>query len=222
MQLYITASLNLPHQEPIVSTTPENPTSATPPVTPPPDTNWRRRRRRRILLLLLLIIGGFLGYISSRPDEFQVTRSIAVAAPPEQVYGLVSDFHKWENWSPWAKLDPNSKATFEGPESGPGAVFKWNGNSEVGEGQMTIKDVKPNEQVLIELKFIRPMEDTCETIFDFTPEGDGTQVKWTMQGKQNFMGKLVCFFMNMDQMVGKDFEKGLQSMKSVAEAPPAS
>jgi hypothetical protein len=130
----------------------------------------------------------------------------------------VNEFAKWEAWSPWAKLDPACKNTFEGPSAGTGAVFAWSGNDEVGEGRMTILESKPNEHIRIKLAFIRPFENSCNVDFTFKPEGKDTVVTWTMSGQNNFMGKAVHLCMNMDRMVGGDFEKGLAQIKAITEA----
>jgi hypothetical protein len=140
-----------------------------------------------------------------------------MSAPPAAIFAQVNDFHNWEAWSPWAKLDPNVKNSIEGPESGPGAIFKWAGNSEVGEGQMTLMESRPSELIRIKLDFIKPFEDTSDTEFTFKPEVDKTVVTWTMTGKKNFISKAVCMFMNMDKMVGGKFEEGLANLKTIVE-----
>jgi len=130
----------------------------------------------------------------------------------------VNSLQKWEAWSPWAKLDPNAKVTFEGPTSGEGAKFSWSGNDKVGVGRQTIMESKPNELIRIKLDFEKPFQATSTAEFTFKPEGDQTLVNWAMYGKNDFMGKAVSLFMDCDKMVGPDFEKGLASMKAVVEA----
>lgn len=180
----------------------------------------------------VLCILGILGFlISLQPDTYAVERTTTIAAPPPAVFEHINDFHKWEAWSPWLKLDPNSKNTYEGAAAGEGAVFKWDGNDQVGAGQMTLLESKPAEHVHIKLDFIRPMEDTADVHFHLTPkDGNQTDVSWKMEGKHNFMSKAMCLFMSMDKMIGGDFEKGLASMKAAVEgsakpapapAPPA-
>jgi hypothetical protein len=175
-----------------------------------------------ILLSLLAIVVIFVIVVAMQPEDFKVTRSATIAAPAATVFAQVNDFHKWEAWSPWAKIDPNSKATYSGPESGPGASFAWAGNNEVGEGRMTIKESQPNDRILVDLQFIKPFAANNLAEFTFKPQGDQTQVTWTMSGKNNFMFKAFSLFMNCDKMVGPQFEKGLASMKAIAEAKPAS
>ena len=176
---------------------------------------------KKILIALVILVAGFAGVVAMQPSEFKVERTATIAAPPANVFQHVDDLHKWDAWSPWAKLDPNAKATFDGEKEGQGAGFAWAGNDEVGEGRMTITDSKPHEQILIRLEFIKPFAATNTTEFTFRPvEGaaDQTQVTWTMTGHNNFISKAFCMFMNMDKMVGGDFEKGLASMKAAAEA----
>ena len=159
-----------------------------------------------------------VGVVALQPADFRVSRSAVMAAPPAEVFAQVNDFHAWQAWSPWAKLDPQAKATFEGPESGKARNSAWDGNREVGKGQMTILESKPDELVRIRLDFERPMQNTCTAEFTFKPADDGTQVAWSMSGRNNFLGRAVCMFMNMDKMVGGQFENGLQSLKEIVEA----
>ena len=173
---------------------------------------------KKILLGLVAVIAVFAAYVALQPSDYRVTRSATVAAPPTAVFEHVNDFHKWEAWSPWAKIDPAAKATFEGPPAGQGAVFKWSGNSEVGEGTMTVTESRPNEFVRINLEFVKPMPGTSTTEFTFKPQGDQTAVTWSMFGQNTFITRAICMFMNQDEMVGGYFEKGLASLKGVAEA----
>jgi len=171
-----------------------------------------------IFLALVFIAIIFLIVVAGRPDEFVVLRSTKISAPPEQVFPHVNNLHKWEAWSPWAKLDPNVKNSFEGAASGAGAAMSWDGNKKVGEGRMTIIESKPNDLIRFKLEFVRPFKATNSAEFAFKPEGGQTVVTWSMSGKSNFFFKAFGLFMNCDDMVGKDFEKGLAAMKSVVEA----
>ena len=166
--------------------------------------------------LALLIVLFFL-VVATRPADFSVKRSAAISAPPAAVFAEVNDFHHWQEWSPWAKLDPNCKVAYEGPAAGPGAIFTWDGNKKVGGGRMTITDSKPSDLIRIKLEFFRPFKATNTTEFTFKPEGNQTVVTWNMFGKNNFMGKLFSLIMDCDKMVGPDFERGLASMKAAVE-----
>ncbi len=172
----------------------------------------------RILIGLVLIVIAFSALVSIQPAAFKITRTATIAAPPEKVFAAVNDFHNWQAWSPWVELDPTAKATFEGPAAGPGAKFAWAGNDKIGEGRMEIKEAKPGERVLIKLDFVKPMEGTSDTEFTFKPAAGATEVTWTMTGEDGFVGKAARFFMNLDKMVGGDFERGLAKLKTVAEA----
>ena len=169
------------------------------------------------LVSLLVLILVFVGIVALQPTDFRITRSATFNAPRAVVFSQVDDFHNWQAWSPWAKLDPAAKNTFEGPASGKGASFKWSGNDEIGEGKMTVLESRPSELISIKLEFIRPFEDTSTTDFTFVGADDETVVTWSMTGKHNFISKAMCLFMNMDKMVGDDFEKGLGQMKVISE-----
>jgi hypothetical protein len=173
----------------------------------------------KIVFVLAALIAVLLVVIAMQPADFRVSRSMAMAAPPAAVFEQVNDFHKWEAWSPWIKIDPNAKGTYEGPSSGAGSKFSWDGNSDVGAGSMAILDSKPNEHVHIKLDFIRPMEGTSDVNFRIKPEGDGTNVTWTMEGKNNFIGKAMSLVIDCDKMIGEYYEQGLASMKAIVEKP---
>ena len=134
----------------------------------------------------------------------------------------MNDLHRWEAWSPWAKLDPAAKKSFDGPDAGKRAIFQWSSNTEMGEGTMTVTESHPNDLVRIALDFTRPMACTNQVEFTFKPAGDQTEVTWAMTGHKNFIQKAFCLFMNMDKMVGGMFEQGLAQMKTVVESPKKS
>ena len=171
----------------------------------------------KILIGIAAVLLVFAVVVAFQPADFQVVRSIKVSAPPPVVFSEVNDFHRWDAWSPWAKLDPAMKQTHEGAPAGVGAIYSWAGNSDVGEGRMTIIESKPNELVRIRLEFLKPFAATNTTDFTFKPEGPQTAVTWTMAGEKNYISKAMCMFVSMDKMVGGDFEKGLTALKSVAE-----
>jgi hypothetical protein len=171
-----------------------------------------------ILVAILLIVVAFAIVVATRPGEFRVTRTATMAAPADLVFARVNDLHQWDAWSPWAKLDPGMKQTHAGAPAGPGAVYSWAGNKDVGEGRMTITESRTNELVRIQLEFLKPFASVNTTEFTFTPQGDQTTVAWSMTGKNNFIAKAFCMFMDMDKMVGGDFEKGLAQMKALTEA----
>jgi hypothetical protein len=141
-----------------------------------------------------------------------------MAASPAAVFAQVDDFHKWEAWSPWAKLDPQAKNAYDGAASGVGAGFSWDGNDQVGKGRMTITQSTPSESIRIKLEFEKPYKDSSEVLFTFKPEGDKTAVTWSMSGENDFVSKAMCLLMDMEAMVGGQFEKGLASIKAIVEA----
>ncbi|WP_009962085.1 SRPBCC family protein [Verrucomicrobium spinosum] len=172
----------------------------------------------KIILALVLIVGIFFVAAAFQPKDFSITRATTIEAPSTTVFDQVNDFHKWEAWSPWAKLDPQMKHTFEGPASGTGSSYAWVGNNQVGEGRMTILESRPGELVKIKLEFIKPFAATNTAEFTFKSEGSKTAVDWTMLGEKNLMSKAFGLVMNMDKMIGGDFEKGLADLKRVSEA----
>ena len=174
----------------------------------------------KILVALAVIVLGFVGVVAMRPSEYRVARTTTIAAPAPAVFAQVNDFHKWEGWNPWAKLDPAMKQAYAGAPAGIGAIYTWAGNSEVGEGRMTLTESRPSDLVRIRLEFLKPFATTSTAEFSFKPEGDHTAVTWSMTGKVNFMAKVVHLFMDMDRMIGGNFEKGLAQLKSVVEAAP--
>lgn len=173
-----------------------------------------------ILIALPVIVVVLAGIVALRPSEFRVARSATVAASPPAVFAQVNDFHQWEAWNPWGKIDPAMKQTYEGAPAGTGAIYTWTGNREVGEGRMTIIESRPSDLIRIKLEFFKPFRATNTAAFTFQPEGNQTSVTWSMSGKNNFMAKAVHLVMNMDKMIGGQFEKGLAQMKSVVEGAP--
>jgi len=171
----------------------------------------------KILVVLLVVVAGFLAYASTRPDTLRVQRSATIKAPPDKIFPLITDLRRWSVWSPWEKKDPAMKRTFGGADSGQGAVYAWQGNSDVGEGRMEIVEATPPSKVAIQLDFIKPLEGHNVAEFTLKPKGDATDVTWVMYGPTPFIGKVLGVFMNMDAMIGSDFEAGLASLKAAAE-----
>lgn len=177
---------------------------------------------KKILVGLAAIIAIILIAASFQSDDMSVSRSATIAAPPEAVFKVVNDFRQWDAWSPWSKIDPNMTKSLEGPPEGVGAIYKWSGNNDVGEGSTTLVESTPNEKVAMKLAFVRPMEGTSDVQFTFAPEGAGTKVTWAMQGKKPFIGKVFGLFMDCEKMCGDQFDEGLANLKKVVETstPP--
>jgi hypothetical protein len=172
----------------------------------------------KIAAALAVIVIGFVAFVATRPSEYRVARTVTMAVPASAAFAQVNDFHRWGAWNPWAKLDPAMKQTYEGAPAGPGAVYTWAGNTQVGAGRMTMTESRPNELVRINLEFLKPFAATSIAEFTFRPEGDRTAVTWSMVGQANFIAKIVHLFVDMDTMIGGNFERGLADLKSIVEA----
>jgi uncharacterized protein YndB with AHSA1/START domain len=181
---------------------------------------------KKIAIGLVVLFALFALLVSTRPSQFHVERSQRIAAPPDVVFPLINDFHRWQSWSPWEHLDPGMKREYSGSPQGTGAAYDWSGNDDVGVGSMHITDSEAPRRVAIALEFKEPWQATNSTLFNVTPEAGGSIVTWGMTGESNFVFKAIGLFMNMDEMVGKDFEAGLSNLQRVAEAaaksPPGS
>jgi len=172
----------------------------------------------KILIAVAVIVVVFVVVVAMQPSEFRVARSTTISAPPPAVFAQVNDFHKWEAWNPWGKIDPAMKQTYEGAPAGIGAIYTWIGNNKVGQGRMTLTESRPSDLIRIKLEFFKPFAGTNIAEFTFKPAGNQTVVTWSMTGKNNFMAKAIHLFMNMDKMIGGQFETGLAQMKSIVEA----
>ena len=172
---------------------------------------------KKIGIGLLALVIVFVVIVLMQPAQFTIERSETIAAPRYVTFNIVNNFRRWAEWSPWEKLDPGMQKKHSGAEVGVGSVYEWSGNDQVGAGKMTIVDSLPEKAVAIRLEFLKPFEATNNTRFTFQPEGETSKVTWSMQGTNGFMGKAASLFMDMDKMVGKDFETGLLSLKKLAE-----
>jgi uncharacterized protein YndB with AHSA1/START domain len=172
---------------------------------------------RKIAIVVVVLLAAVLAFAAMKPDTFRVQRATSIKAPPEKIFPLISDLHNWHSWSPYEKKDPEMKRTHSGAANGKGAVYEWEGNGDVGKGRMQITDTSAPSRVTIKLDFVEPFE--AHNIVDFTlePKGDTTNVTWGMHGPAPFFSKVMQVFVDMDSMVGKDFEVGLANLKAVAE-----
>jgi carbon monoxide dehydrogenase subunit G len=167
-------------------------------------------------IIVAVLVAGVLILAATRPDTFRVERSASIKAPPDKVFAFINDFDRWSTWSPWEKKDPSMKRSF-GAKSGKGATYAWEGNKDVGQGRMEIADSVPPSRVTIKLDFVKPFEAHHIVNFTLEPKGDTTNVRWTMQGQTPYFAKIVHLFLDVDKMVGKDFEAGLANLKAAAE-----
>lgn len=172
-----------------------------------------------IAVVLAVAIAGVLILAAAKPDKFSIQRGAAVKAPPEKIFSLINDFHRWGTWSPWENKDPAMKRSYSGAESGKGAIYAWEGNKNVGSGRMEILEASSPSKIVIKLDFFKPFEAHNIAEFTMLSQGDAatTNINWVMHGPAAFMSKVMQVFMNMDSMVGKDFEIGLANLKRLAE-----
>jgi len=177
---------------------------------------------RKILVGLAALVVTLAIVIALRPSELRVARSTTIAAPPPAVFAQVNDFRKWGAWSPYEKIDPAMKKTYSGAPAGAGAIYNGAGNSEAGEGRATIVESRANELVRIQLDFVRPMEGIAVAAFALKAEGDRTQITWSLVSRSGFVDKAIGLFLDMDKLVGGQFEDGLAALKKTVETAPKS
>jgi hypothetical protein len=170
-----------------------------------------------VAVVLAIAIAVVLILAATKPDSFSVTRAIDITAPAERIFPLINDFHRWVAWSPWENKDPAMQRSFTGAANGKGAVYGWDGNKNVGSGRMEILEASAPSKILIKLDFLKPFEAHNTAEFTMLPQGAGIRLNWVMRGPAPFMSKLMQVFMNLDQMIGKDFEIGLANLKKLAE-----
>jgi ribosome-associated toxin RatA of RatAB toxin-antitoxin module len=168
-----------------------------------------------LLIALAVTVVGFVLVVAMQPSKFCITRSALIPAPASALFEQVNDFHHWEAWSPWAKMDPHVVNTYTGTRSGVGAIFEWEGNNQVGQGRMTILESRPDKLIRIKLEFLKPFKATNTSEFTFKPQGDQTAMTWSMTGINNFINKAFVLLMNCGEMIGGQFEKGLENLKTV-------
>ncbi len=168
-------------------------------------------------IVLVVLLAGFLVFAATRPDAFRVERSASIKAPPEKVFAFINDFHLWTSWSPWENIDPALKRTYSGAGAGKGAVYAWEGNGKVGTGRMEILDSLPGSKITIKLDFLKPFEGHNVAEFAFDRKGEVTTVSWAMFGPSPYMSKVMGLVIDMDRMIGGQFEAGLANLKSISE-----
>lgn len=168
-------------------------------------------------IIIVFAVAAMLIFAAMQPNSFRVQRSITIKAPPEQVFALINDFHRWEAWSPWEKVDPAVKRSYAGAESGKGAVYAWEGNNEIGQGRMEIIESMPSSKLLLKIEFIKPFAAINTVEFNLAQNGENTTVTQAMFGPSPFISKLMGLFFSMEKMVGGKYEEGLATLKTIAE-----
>jgi hypothetical protein len=171
---------------------------------------------KRIAIAIVVLIAGVLLYASTRPDNYHVERSVLIKAAPEKIFAYINDFHRWDEWTPYNK-DPAMKKTYSGSASGKGARYAWEGNRDVGQGEITLADSTPPTKLVFNLHMMKPFEGRNVASFSLAAAGDATRVTWSLDDKHNLFLKTLTLFMNMDSMIGRDFETGLARLKTAAE-----
>jgi uncharacterized protein YndB with AHSA1/START domain len=189
----------------------------------PPYSKIATGRKKPMMIVVMLIvaaiaaIAALLIFAATRPDTFTVSRTISISAAPEKIFPILNDFTAWPNWSPYEKMDPAMQRTLGTITQGKGATYAWTGNGKVGAGNMELTSSVPPSLLAIDLNMLKPMKASNKVTFALTPNGKQTTVTWKMQGKSLFIGKLMGVVMNMDKMVGGQFDEGLRNLKRVVE-----
>lgn len=172
---------------------------------------------KTIAIIIAILIAAILIYAATRPDTFRIERSTSIKAPPEKIFPIINDFHQWEAWSPWEKIDPEIKRTYSGTTNGKGAVYEWRGNKDIGQGRMEIIESSPPSRIVLKLDFITPFEAHNSVDFTLVTQGDTTVVTQAMYGPSPYISKLMGLFFSMEKMVGQKYEEGLANLKAFAE-----
>ena len=172
---------------------------------------------KTIVILIVVVVVAILAWASMQPDTLHVERTVTINAPAVEIFPLINDLHQWQSWSPWEKKDPAMKRTYSGPPSGKGAGYEWEGNSQVGSGRMEVTESTAPSKITMQLHFIKPFEGHDVGEFTLKPNGNSTTVTWSMTGPNRYLGKVMSIFVNMDKMIGNDFQDGLNNLKAIAE-----
>lgn len=172
---------------------------------------------KKIVLAIVVLVVGIIGYASFQPAEYLIYRDVAISAPAEKIFPFLNSSKAMNEWMPWVEVDPKMKMTYEGPDSGVGAKSSWQSEGQMGVGSATIVESVPNQKVVTRLEYEKPFKGIQTSELVITGSGNQSLVRWSVQGKNNLVGRVMCLFMNMDKMVGGSFEKGLKQLKSNVE-----
>lgn len=167
--------------------------------------------------VITLIALAVTAYAATKPDTFSIARSTTIKAAPDRIFPLINDLHAFNTWNPFLVPDPSAKLEYIGPSRGKGAAHKWDGNGQVGKGSVEISESTAPSKIKMNLDMIKPMEAHNTVDFTLEPAGDATKVTWAMTGQQPLIGKIMTVFIDCEKMVGEQFEKGLTSLKAIAE-----
>ncbi len=172
---------------------------------------------KRALLFIGVVIAVFLAYVAVQPSEYTISRETVVHAKPEVVFPYMNNVKKTNEWMPWSDMDKEVKMSYAGPEEGVGAISSWESSGQMGVGKATVVESVPNASVKTKIEYFKPMTMQQVSDFTLTPVAEGTKVRWSVNGHNNFVGRVFCVFMNMDKMVGGSFEAGLGKLKKMVE-----
>lgn len=172
---------------------------------------------RTIVIIIVVLIAAVLLFAATKPDSFRIQRAASIKAPPEKIFNILNDFRKSPEWSPYEKNDPAMKRTFSGAPAGKGSIYEFDGNKDVGAGRIEIIESLPPKKVVLQLNMLRPFKGSNIVEYTLKPKGDSTEVVWAMNGPMSFFSKLICIFINIDRIVGTDFEVGLANLKAITE-----
>jgi hypothetical protein len=170
-----------------------------------------------IAVIIAIAIAVVLIFAATKPNTLRVQRATSIKAPADRIFPLINDFRQWRSWSPYENKDPAMKRTYDGADSGEGAVYAWDGNNNVGSGRMEILEASVPSKIVIKLDFFKPFEGHNTAEFTILPQGDAIMLTWTMSGPAVFMSRLMQVFINLDHMIGRDFEAGLANLKKLTE-----
>ncbi len=175
------------------------------------------------ILAIAAVIGLVLAIAATRPDTHTIGRSVTIDAPAVAIFPHIIDLRRWEPWSPFEKKDPDIRRHFSGNDSGPGAIYDFDGGKNVGTGRVTIVSATDPGAITLHLDMRKPMVAHNVVEFTLAPRGGSTEVTWKMHAQCSYAGKLIGLFLNMDRMIGDEFSKGLASLKALVEgSTPAS
>jgi hypothetical protein len=169
------------------------------------------------IFAMILIIAGIFIVAATKPDTFRIERSATIDTTPTKLFAFINELSRWQEWSPWEKLDPNVKRSPSGPLKGLGAIYAWEGNNKVGSGRMEIIESKSPSKVVMKLDFFKPFEAHNTAEFTLLKKGTVTEITWAMYGPQPYKNKVVGMLIDTERMVGKQFEEGLANLKNIVE-----
>ncbi|MEQ1665703.1 MAG: SRPBCC family protein [Bdellovibrionales bacterium] len=172
---------------------------------------------KKILIGIGVLFLILLAYAAMQPADYVIQREISINAKPEVIFPYLSGTKKNDEWMPWKDSDPSVKATYSGPDDGVGSISSWESTGQMGVGSAEITEVILNQKVIAKITYTKPMAFTQISEFLLIPNGDQTTMRWTVNGQNSFVSRVVCLFMNMDKYVGGEFLKGLNKLKNLVE-----